>query len=62
MLCKEGGNMVASQVRFSDEMMEYIRTESDRLGIPQNAFILVLLEQGKKVWESGCVIHQGERK
>lgn len=54
--------MVASQVRFSEEMMEYIRKESGRLGIPQNSFILVLLEQGRKVWESTCVIRQETRK
>lgn len=54
--------MVASQVRFPEETMEYIRKESDRLGIPQNSFILVLLEQGRKVWESSCVIRQEIRK
>ena len=53
--------MVQSQVRFPDEIMEYIRTESSRMGIPQNSFILVLLEHGKKVWDGKVQITLSEK-
>lgn len=32
-------------------MHEYIKQEADRMGIAQNAFLVILLEQGKCVWE-----------
>lgn len=51
--------MIASQVRFPEDTLKYIRQEADRLGVSQNSFILVLLEQGRKVWASDCIIHQG---
>lgn len=45
-------NMVSTQVRLPSEMHEYIQREADRLGISQNAFLVVLLEHGKKLWEA----------
>lgn len=43
---------VSTQVRLPAGIHEYIKQESDRLGIAQNAFLVVLLEQGRKLWEA----------
>ena len=51
-------NIVPTQLRLSAEMHLYIKKESDRLGISQNAFITILLEQGKKIWEAKTIIYQ----
>lgn len=48
---------VASQIRLPSGIHEYIRKESDRLGIAQNAFLVILLEQGKKLWEAEVTHH-----
>lgn len=44
--------MVASQVRIPAGLHEYIKQEAGRLGIAQNAFLIILLEQGKRLWEA----------
>lgn len=33
-------------------MHDYIQKEAARMGIAQNAFLVVLLEQGKMLWEA----------
>lgn len=50
-----------TQIRLSGEMHEYIKSEADRLGIAQNAFLLILLEQGKKLWNADIISHQALR-
>lgn len=49
---------VTSQIRLPANMHEYIQQESTRIGISQNAFLIVLLEQGKKLWESKLTVYQ----
>lgn len=43
---------ISSQIRLPANIHSYIQTEAARLGIAQNAFLIVLLEQGRKVWEA----------
>ena len=43
---------VSTQVRLSSDMHMYIMKEAARMGIAQNAFFVVLLEQGRKLWEA----------
>ena len=43
---------VPTQIRLPANMHNYIKQEAARMGIAQNAFIVVLLEQGKKLWEA----------
>lgn len=43
---------ISTQIRLPSEMHEYIKKEADRMGIAQNAFLVILLEQGKKLWEA----------
>lgn len=43
---------ISTQTRIPLEIYEYIKRESERMGISQNAFLVVLLEQGKKLWEA----------
>ncbi|MFG6369274.1 MAG: hypothetical protein K1W16_12780 [Lachnospiraceae bacterium] len=54
-------NVVCTQIRLPAEIHEYIRKEADRMGIAQNAFLVILLEQGKKLWEAD-VTHLLEAK
>lgn len=49
---KEKNSVVSTQIRLPANMHEYIKQEADRMGIAQNAFLIILLEQGKKLWES----------
>lgn len=45
-------NTVSTQIRLPAGIHEYIKQEADRMGIAQNAFLIILLEQGKKLWEA----------
>lgn len=44
--------IVSTQIRIPAEMNNYMQQESDRIGIAKNAFLLILLEQGRKLWEA----------
>lgn len=48
---------VSTQVRLPAGMHEYIKQEASRMGIAQNAFLVILLEQGKKLWEAQINLH-----
>ena len=52
--------MIATQIRLPAGIHEYIRQESDRIGIAQNAFLVILLEQGRKMWEAKPIIQPEE--
>ena len=54
-------DIISTQIRLPAEIHEYIKQEADRMGIAQNAFLIILLEQGKKLWEAD-VIHLLEVK
>lgn len=45
-------NVISTQTRLPAGIHEYIKQEADRMGIAQNAFLIILLEQGKKLWEA----------
>lgn len=45
-------NVICTQIRLPAGIHEYIRREADRMGIAQNAFLVILLEQGRKLWEA----------
>ncbi len=48
---------ISTQIRLPAEIHEYIKQESARMGIAQNAFLVILLEQGKKLWEARVNLH-----
>lgn len=52
---------VSSQIRLPAGIYEYIKSEADRMGIAQNAFLVILLEQGRKLWEADVTLHPGEK-
>lgn len=54
-------NIVSTQIRLPEGIHKYIKQEADRMGIAQNAFLVILLEQGKKLWEAD-VTHLREMK
>ena len=52
--------IISTQIRLPVGIHEYIKQEAERIGIAQNAFLVVLLEQGKKLWEAEALIHPKE--
>ncbi len=48
---------IPTQIRLPSGIHEYIKKESSRMGISQNAFLIVLLEQGKRLWEADINLH-----
>lgn len=52
--------IVSTQIRLPASIHKYIKQEAERLGIVQNAFLIVLLEQRRKLWESDVSIHPKE--
>ncbi len=52
---------ISTQIRLPVEIHKYIKQEADRMGIAQNTFLIVLLEQGRKLWEAD-VTHLREVK
>lgn len=50
-------DFISTQVRLPDGIHSYIKQEAARMGIAQNAFLIVLLEQGKKLWEAKPNLH-----
>ena len=55
-----GKEIVSTQIRLPASIHKYIKQEAERLGIAQNAFLIVLLEQGRKLWESDMSIRPKE--
>ncbi len=45
-------NSVATQVRLPAYLHEYIKQEAGRMGIAQNAVLVMLLDKGRKAWEA----------
>ena len=45
-------SIISTQIRLPASIHEYIKQEADRMGIAQNAFLIILLDQGKKLWEA----------
>ena len=56
--------VVNTQIRLPAQMFDYIKQEAAEMGISQNAFMLVLMNHGKKLWEAtaDADIHIGVRK
>lgn len=50
------GKVISTQIRLPEGIHGYIKEESARLGIAQNAFLVILLEQGKKLWEADVTV------
>lgn len=53
--------VVSTQVRLPAGIHEYIEQEARRMGIAKNAFLIILLEQGRKLWDAD-VTHVREVK
>lgn len=43
---------VSTQIRLPAGLHEYIQKEAGRLGIANNAFLVILCELGGKVWDA----------
>ena len=57
----EDKRIVSTQIRLPAGIYRYIEQEADRMGIAKNAFLIILLEQGRKLWEAD-VTHLREVK
>lgn len=49
--------VISTQIRLPAGIHDYIKSEAARMGIAQNAFLVILLEQGKKLWEADVTVH-----
>lgn len=54
-------NIVTTQVRLPARIHEFIQQEAARMGIAQNAFLVILLEQGKKLWQADVTLRVEEK-
>ena len=43
---------ISTQIRLPVGIYEYIKEKSAEMGISQNSFLIILLNQGKKLWEA----------
>lgn len=48
----EDKKIISTQVRLPAGIHRYIEQEADRMGIAKNAFLIILLEQGRRLWEA----------
>ena len=49
-------NDVNTQIRIPGGLHRYIQREANRIGLSNNAFLIVLCELGGRVWDSQCRI------
>lgn len=52
--------IIATQIRLPAGIHDYIKTEAARMGIANNAFLVILLQQGKKLWEASVTVSPKE--
>lgn len=52
---------IQTQIRLPSGIHEYIKREAVRMGIPQNTFLVILLEQGKRLWEADVNLRPGAK-
>lgn len=45
-------SIVPMQIRLPANLHEYAKEEAAKMGIPLNSFLVVLMTQGKKLWEA----------
>ena len=45
-------SMVVTSLRLTEERNNYVKEKANEMGISQNAFIMVLIDLGIKVYES----------
>lgn len=50
-------SIISTQIRIPATLHEYAKEESAKMGIPFNSFLVVLMTQGKKVWEAKMEIN-----
>ena len=50
-------SIISTQIRIPANLHEYAKEESAKMGIPFNSFLVVLMTQGKKVWEAKMEIN-----
>ncbi len=45
-------DVISTQIRLPASLHEYAKEEALKMGIPLNSFLVVLMTQGKKLWEA----------
>lgn len=50
-------SLESTQIRLPSELFEYIRQESDRIGISQNSYMLILMEDGRRLRNAQISLH-----
>jgi hypothetical protein len=49
---------VITQTRMPQDLHDYVRDNAERLGVSQNAFMMILMDLGRKVYESNIITRQ----
>lgn len=52
---------IQTQIRLPSGIHEYIKQEAARMGVPQNTFLVILLEQGRRLWEADISLRPGSK-
>lgn len=45
-------DIIATQIRLPANLHEYAKEEAAKIGVPLNSFFIILMVQGKKMWEA----------
>lgn len=53
-------DIISTQIRLPAGIYRYIEQEASRMSIAKNAFLIILLEHGKKLWEADVNVHPKE--
>ena len=53
-------DIIPTQIRLPAGIHNYIEQEASKMGIAKNAFLIILLEQGKRLWEADVTVHPKE--
>ena len=52
---KEIQNVIATSIRIPEERNEYLRKKAHEIGMSQNAFMVMMIDLGIKLYESGII-------
>jgi hypothetical protein len=56
----ENDRTINTQIRISQDLYGYVQSNAERLGVSQNAFMMILMDLGRKVYESDIVTRRRE--
>lgn len=49
---------VSTQIRLPANLHAWMKQEAEKIGVPLNSFLIILLDRGKRVWEQNVSVSQ----